>query len=55
MRNYDVGNATEWSATTGVKLLTGDFNGDAKTDIAIVRQKLGWRLRPVPHRSYGNK
>jgi len=30
-----------------VKLLTGDFNKDGKTDIALVRQEPGWGSVPI--------
>ena len=45
--NYGVGSAAGWAATKGVKLLTGDFNGDKTTDIALVRQEAGWGSIPI--------
>ncbi|NEO39141.1 MAG: VCBS repeat-containing protein [Moorea sp. SIOASIH] len=37
----------KWAPTGGVKVLTGDFNGDSRTDIALVRQAPGWGSIPV--------
>merc|ERR1712194_854369 len=45
--NHGVTHAGGWAATSGVKLLTGDFNGDGKTDIALVRQEPGWASIPI--------
>jgi hypothetical protein len=38
---------SEWAATSGVKLLTGDFNGDFNMDIALIRQEGGWGSMPI--------
>src|SRR5947209_2269958 len=35
-----------WAATPGVEALTGDFNGDGRTDIALVGGA-GWASIPV--------
>jgi hypothetical protein len=32
----------DWAATSGVEVVTGDFNGDRRTDIGLVRQEPGW-------------
>ena len=40
-------NTARWAATTGVKLLTSDFNGDGKTDIAVVWQEAAWISVPI--------
>ena len=45
--NGRVTNSARWAATAGVKLLTGDYNGDGKTDIALVRQEAGWISVPI--------
>ena len=36
-----------WSSPPGVRLVTGDFNGNGLTDIALVRQTPGWGSIPV--------
>ncbi len=36
-----------WANTPGVKVVTGDFNKDGLTDIALVRQMAGWASIPV--------
>ena len=36
-----------WSGQPGVRLVTGDFNGNGLTDIALVRQTPGWGSIPV--------
>ena len=36
-----------WAAPTGVRVVTGDFNGDGLADIALVRQTPGWGSIPV--------
>jgi VCBS repeat protein len=45
--NNNVGDFASWAATPGVQVLTGDFNGDMRTDIALVRQQAGWATIPV--------
>ncbi|POH57667.1 M14 family metallopeptidase [Arthrobacter glacialis] len=36
-----------WANTPGVRIVTGDFNGNGLTDIALVRQTPGWASIPV--------
>ena len=36
-----------WSSTPGVRVVTGDFNGNGLTDIALVRQEPGWDTIPI--------
>ncbi|MEM7424938.1 MAG: VCBS repeat-containing protein [Pseudomonadota bacterium] len=45
--NKSVGSFAGWAATSGVKVLTGDFNGDSDEDIALIRQTGGWNTVPV--------
>jgi hypothetical protein len=45
--NQSVGDFANWAATSGVKIVTGDFNGNGTTDIALVRQEAGWATIPV--------
>ena len=45
--NADVGSFADWAATSDVKSLTGDFNGDGRDDIALIRQVSGWHTVPV--------
>ena len=44
--NYGVSSFAAWEATPGVEALTGDFNGDGRTDIALVGGA-GWASIPV--------
>jgi FG-GAP-like repeat len=44
--NLPVTNFAAWAATPGVTALTGDFNGDGRTDIALVGGA-GWATIPV--------
>lgn len=44
--NGSVGNFGYWASTAGVKILTGDFNGDGRTDIALIGGA-GWSAIPV--------
>ena len=36
-----------WANTSGVRVVTGDFNGNGLTDIALVRQEAGWGSIPI--------
>jgi hypothetical protein len=47
IRNPGVGDFAVWAATSGVLVITGDFNGDGRTDIGLVRQEPGWNTVPV--------
>ena len=42
-----IGGAGEWASGDGVQVVTGDFNGNGRTDIALVRQTPGWHTIPV--------
>jgi subtilisin family serine protease len=44
--NKSVPNFPGWAASAGTKVVTGDFNGDHKTDIALTGVK-GWGSVPV--------
>jgi len=44
--NLPAGDFAAWAAVPGVKILTGDFNGDGKTDIALAAGA-GWGSLPV--------
>jgi thermitase len=37
----------DWASVPGVRVVTGDFNGNGLTDIALVRQTPGWTTIPV--------
>ena len=45
--NDGVGSFAGWAATSGVRTLVGDFNGDGRDDIALIRQTGGWSTMPV--------
>ena len=47
IQNRPVGDFAGWAATSGVQVITGDFNGDGRTDIGLVRQAAGWATAPV--------
>jgi hypothetical protein len=36
-----------WAPTPGVRVVTGDFNDNGLTDIALVRQTPGWGSIPI--------
>jgi hypothetical protein len=36
-----------WASEPGVRVVTGDFNGNGRTDIALVRQAPGWASIPI--------
>jgi hypothetical protein len=44
--NKNVGGVPEWSTAAGAKVLTGDFNGDSRTDL-VVTGVAGWSTVPV--------
>lgn len=45
--NENVGRFAEWLTADGVQVITGDFNGNGRTDIALVRQESGWGSIPT--------
>jgi hypothetical protein len=45
--NISSGAFAGWAATPGAQLLTGDFNGDKRTDVALVNRRAGWKTMPV--------
>ena len=42
-----IGPFADWATVSGVQVLTGDFNGDGRTDVALLRQIPGWGTMPV--------
>lgn len=47
IQNRVVDDFASWAATPGVEVLTGDFDGDNRTDIALVNHSAGWNTVPV--------
>ena len=47
IENRPAGDFAAWAATPGVELVTGDFNGDFQTDLALVNRAGGWTTIPV--------
>ena len=45
--NQFIGDFASWAANPNVNVLTGNFNGDSKTDVALVNQSAGWNTLPV--------
>ena len=45
--NGQVPNFASWAADLSVKVIEGDFNGDKRTDLALVRQAAGWASVPI--------
>ena len=45
--NASVGDFAGWATQSGVRPLIGDFNGDGRTDVALLRQNAGWATMPV--------
>ena len=46
MVNATINNFATWAATPGVRVVTGDFNGDGRTDLAAFGGA-GWGSVPV--------
>ncbi len=44
----------QWATTPGVMVVTGDFNGDGKTDLALTGAS-GWDLVPVAFSTGGGQ
>ncbi len=44
--NFGITNFATWANTPGVKVISGDFNGDGRTDLALTGG-LGWATVPV--------
>ncbi|MBD2451193.1 VCBS repeat-containing protein [Nostoc sp. FACHB-152] len=45
--NYSIGDFAGWATVGGVSPLTGDFNKDGRTDVALLNQSSGWTTMPV--------
>ncbi len=45
--NAGVANFPGWAASSGVEVVSGDFNNDGRTDMALVRQDAGWASVPI--------
>ena len=45
--NSGIGAFAGWAATPSAQELTGDFNGDGRTDVALVNRAAGWGSMPV--------
>jgi hypothetical protein len=44
--NFGIANFGAWASTSGVKVISGDFNGDGRTDLALTGGA-GWASVPV--------
>jgi len=44
--NHAVGSFPQWAASSGAQMVAGDFNGDGKTDLALMGPR-GWATSPV--------
>jgi hypothetical protein len=38
---------TDWAATNGVEVLSGKFDSDSRTDLALIRRTPGWATIPT--------
>ena len=45
--NGDAGRFAEWARESGVQVVTGDFSGNGRTDIALVRKGGDWGSIPI--------
>jgi serralysin len=45
--HQQVPNFPSWATSSGVQVIGGDFNGDGKADLLLVRQEAGWTTIPV--------
>ncbi|CAK8719738.1 hypothetical protein KKHLCK_08915 [Candidatus Electrothrix laxa] len=45
--NNSIGSFANWATVIGVEPLTGDFNNDGRTDVALLNQSLGWGTMPI--------
>ena len=39
----------DWARKSSVKVISGDFDGDGMTDIALINQSYGWKTIPVAY------
>ncbi len=44
--NLAISNFASWAATSGAKVISGDFDGDGRTDLALIGPS-GWSTIPV--------
>lgn len=42
-----LGNFTKLAMERGVEIITGDFNGNGRTDIALIKRSRGWSTIPI--------
>jgi hypothetical protein len=47
MTNQGVPNFPAWAADPSVKIVPGDFDGDGRQDIALIRRSVGWTTVPI--------
>ena len=47
IKNLPAGNLPDWVGEDGVNVIDGDFDGDGKTDLALIRQTSGWTTIPM--------
>lgn len=47
VRNDGTGSFAGWATASGVRPLVGDFNGDGRDDVALIRQNGGWNTMPI--------
>lgn len=45
--NPSIGQFATWATDRSTEVVTGDFNGDGRTDVALIRHGPGWTTAPV--------
>lgn len=47
LEDHPIGDFAGWMATDDVEVIDGDFDGDGRTDLALIRRSFGWTTMPI--------